>query len=485
MASVSDFEQTPSPSFHPDPVTRRQFLQAGSASLGVLAVEARAADGPKDKALRVGFGAADITPSVGMGMPGGFFKATGKGVRDPLWAVACVLHDGTTPVALVGTDTLFLPRATVEEARRNIQNETHIPEENVLIGASHTHTGGPVGPAHESGEDHAYLDRLARGITEAVSAAWKALQPVEIGVGTGQEGSISFNRRFLIRDGREVTHPGKPGSPHHAAIVRPAGPIDSDVGVLAARDARRQVAGVVVNFACHNTVMGGNLFSADYAGQLRKHLQAHYGVHTPVVFLLGACGDITQVDNLSPAHEFGPEYADMMGRKLAAEALRTIDHLTWLKEAPTAVATQTVLLSVRPETDPDRERPAFGLGSGKDIEPVYARGRKQVAELRRKTPKVPTEVQALRVGPLGIVSNGSEYFCDYGLRLKACSPFRPTWVVTLANDVLGYVPTPQALVSGGYEPRTTYWSRFAVDTGQLLLEAGLKALARVAPGSPG
>ena len=83
------------------------------------------------------------------------------------------------------------------------------------------------------------------------------------------------------------------------------------------------------------------------------------------------------------------------------------------------------------------------------------------------------------------MTNGSGYFCDYGLRIKRCSPLRPTWVVSLANEYIGYVPTAQAFVGGGYEPRTTYWSRFAVDTGQLLLEAGLKALARVAPASPG
>src|SRR5262249_26247663 len=94
--------------------------------------------------LQVGFAAADITPAVGMEMPGGFFKATGKGVRDKLWAVACVVYDGTTPVTLVGTDTLAIARVTVEEARRQIQKDTKIPGDNVLIGASHTHSGGPA-----------------------------------------------------------------------------------------------------------------------------------------------------------------------------------------------------------------------------------------------------------------------------------------------------------------------------------------------------
>src|SRR5205823_9467269 len=261
-------------------------------------------------------------------------RRTGKGVRDKLLAVACVVYDGTTPVALVGIDTLFVTRPTVEQARRLIQNETKIPGDNILIGASHTHSGGPVASCLGCDEDPAYLKKLVDGVRAAVGGAWKTLHAAEIGVGTGKEDTIAYNRRFLMRDGREITHPGKPGTPHHAAIVAPAGPTDPDVGVLAARNPKGQVTGVVVNFSCHSTVVGGDQFSPDYAGYLRKHLKARYGEHLPVVFLLGPCGDITQVDNMSMARESGPEYADTMGATLAAETIRTIGRLTWLKEAP-------------------------------------------------------------------------------------------------------------------------------------------------------
>src|SRR5206468_11207961 len=117
-----------------------------------------------------------------------------------------------------------------------------------------------------------------------------------------------FNRRFLMKDGREITHPGRPGTKYHDQIVRPAGPMDPDVGVLAVRKPGGAVVGVVVNFACHCTVVGGNQFSADYVAYLRKHLKAAYGEQTAVCFLNGACGDITQVDNMATAKEFGVEH---------------------------------------------------------------------------------------------------------------------------------------------------------------------------------
>lgn len=434
--------------------------------------------------LQVGFGVADITPEVGANIPGGFLPLKSTGVRDRLLAVACVVHDGTTPVALVGVDALFVPRDVTDAARRAIQKSTQITGENVLVGASHTHSGGPIVAVFSGTDsDSSYHGKVAEGVAAAVTAAWNSLHAAEIGVGTGHEPGISFNRRFLMRDGREITHPGKPGTPHHADIVAPAGPIDPDVGVLAVRSpgGGGKVIGVVVHFACHNTVVGGSLFSPDYVAFVRKHLKAHYGESVPVCFLLGPCGDITQVDNLSTSRDFGPEHADMMGAKLAAEAVRTINRMTWLKEAVTAATSDAVPLPIRSLPDPDRERPPFGLGSDSSpqVAEIYTRERQRVADERSRTPRISAEVQSLRIGPLGIAANGSEYFCDFGLRIKKASRHESTWVVSLANDYIGYVPTPQAFAAGGYEPRTARSSKLAPEAGQLIVEASLRTLRRV------
>jgi hypothetical protein len=90
-------------------------------------------------------------------------------------------------------------------------------------------------------------------------------------------------------------------------------------------------------------------------------------------------------------------------------------------------------------------------------------------------------VQALRIGPLGIATNGAEYFCEYALRIKKASASQPTWFVSLANEWIGYVPTAQAFVGGGYEPCTARSSKMSIETGQRLAEAALEALGRLAP----
>ncbi|HBI45077.1 MAG TPA: hypothetical protein DDY78_19795 [Planctomycetales bacterium] len=103
----------------------------------------------------------------------------------------------------------------------------------------------------------------------------------------------------------------------------------------------------------------------------------------------------------------------------------------------------------------------------------------KIAQMRIQVLTIPAEVQAIRIGPLGIATNGAEYFCEYGLRIKKASKHPTTWVVSLANELLGYVPTAQAFVAGGYEARTARSSKLAIDAGQLLLEGGLRALSRV------
>jgi hypothetical protein len=299
------------------------------------------------------------------------------------------------------------------------------------------------------------------------------LHPAEVGDGIGHEPSISFNRRFLMRSGRQVTHPGK----GNADIVKPAGPIDPDVGVLAARTPAGELLGLFVNFACHLTVLGGSGFTADYVCYLRESLRRHFKKpRLPVGFLLGAAGDVTQVDNLRPGREFGEDWARMFGLALAGETIQAVERMNWQKDAVIKAAQLLIPIPIRDAHEVDRQTPELGLGSGPAVAKIYARERVFVEEERARRPIVPCEVQAIRIGDLGIVTNGAEFFCQLGLDIKAASPFARTWVVSLANGWIGYVPTATAYYAGGYEPRTARSAKMAPGAGQALVEGAMGAL---------
>ena len=190
--------------------------------------------------IRTGFASRDITAPVGAESPGSFIRRVNRGVLDPLEVTAAVIDNGVRAVALVGVDALFVPRDLTQLAFDGIESRTDLGRGQVLIGASHTHCGGPVFDGLASQADSVYVASVAEALASAVAEAQESLEESEIGIGSDSEPGISFNRRFLMTDGIEITHPGKPGTEHHHKIVAPAGPIDPAVDVLAVRECAGQ-----------------------------------------------------------------------------------------------------------------------------------------------------------------------------------------------------------------------------------------------------
>src|SRR5262249_23320540 len=168
--------------------------------------------------------------------------------------------------------------------------------------------------------DPVYLRHVETAIVEAVAQAHRDRAPVLAGVGKGHEDKVAFNRRFKMKDGRTVTHPGKV----NPDILEPAGPIDPDVGVVGVWNKDRKLLGCIVTYACHATTSPGGI-SANYIYYLEKAVQGFFGKEAVVVFLAGASGDVTQVDNRSPyQHRNGERWAEFVGGRIGAEAVRVL-----------------------------------------------------------------------------------------------------------------------------------------------------------------
>ena len=60
------------------------------------------------------------------------------------------------------------------------------------------------------------------------------------------------------------------------------------------------------------------------------------------------------------------------------------------------------------------------------------------------------ELHVLRLGDVALATNPCELFLDYGLRIKARSRALQTFIVQLATDQIGYLPTAKAVAGGGY-----------------------------------
>ena len=444
---------------------------------GALLAQTRFQSNPS---MRVGFADADITPEIGMEQPGGYGKVFHKFVHDPCKARAAVFDDGRKAVAIVGLDALIVPRALVLGARKRIEARCGMPGDAVLINASHSHSSGPTGMvqpgefdsapelvrqlAYEksSAADPRYLKLVEDQIVDAVCRAHAGRADRQCGVGRGLEDKAAYNRRFRMKNGRTFTHPGQ-GNPE---ILKVAGPIDPEVGVIAAWDRAGWLAGCVVNYACHATASPGGI-SANWIYFMERAIRGMFGEQAVVVFVQGACGDITQVDNLSPyLRPSGLEDAQFVGGRVGAEAAKTMLAMARGSLAPVDFRSRVLKLERRVPA-PERVAKAMELVKQEPAkvgvtEWTFAKETVMLDHLIRREPVADVEVQAIQVGPAVFVSNPAEYFVEFGLEIKAKSRFDFTFPAELSNGCVGYVPTEEALsaAGGGYIGQPLHFNRY-------------------------
>lgn len=451
--------------------------------------------------LKVGFAERDITPEIGMEQPGGYGKSFHRSLHDPCKVRASVWDDGRQRVALVGLDALLIRRETVEKVRKEIHRRCGIAESAILISASHSHSSGPTGMIVRGEFDHAsplvqklayekssvadpkYLELLEKQLIDAVCAADASRQTAFVGVGKGIEDKVAFNRRFRMRSGLTMTHP-RQGNPD---ILEPAGPTDPEVGVIGAWNEQGKLVGCVVNFACHATTSPGGI-SANYIYYLEQAIRGFFGPDVVVVFLPGCCGDITQVDNLSPYAAPKPEqWAKLVGGRVGAEAVKVL--LTVEPGIVSPVISKTTMLNLgRRVPKPQRVKDCLELvarePTGDPTEWIFAKEIVLLDAIIQKQPRVDVEVQVVQIGPAVFVSNPAEYFVQHGLQIKQESPFPFTFPVELANGCVGYVPTEEALGprGGGYETRLTFYSNLEPTAGTQIMKAGIELTKQLRPG---
>ena len=207
------------------------------------------------------------------------------------------------------------------------------------------------------------------------------------------------------------------------------GRVNPEVGVVAAWDAKdpNKLLGCVVNFACHATAGPGGI-SANYIYYLEKVIQGYYGKDCVVVFVAGASGDITQVDNQSPfKNPDSDRWSQIVGGKVGAEALKVLLTMEHGDLGPVEARTRTWEIRRRPPS-PARVEAALAIvqGDRAKVDPTewtFAKETVLLDALLKKEPAAEVEVQAVQVGPAVFVTTPAEYFCRYGLEIKASSGF--------------------------------------------------------------
>jgi len=455
------------------PKLKALFLALLAAAL-LAGTAARAAE------LHAGRAAVKITPPKGMPMAGYYHVRLNEGTHDELWSKAIVLDYEGTRAALVALDLVAIPEHFVAEARNLIESRTGIAGSRVMISATHSHTGPSMGSRLQGSDAKAmkiaeeYHKALPGLIAESVEKAVADLQPATMSAGVGHEDSISFIRRFLMKDGSTGWNPGK----LNPEIVEPLGEIDPAVPVVYLETPEHKPLATYVNFANHLDTVGGMEYSADYPYTLSKMLAQLQGSDAVTAFTIGTAGNINHIDVKSGTPQKGNGEAARIGTILAGEVLRTFRHLEAV-EPGTIQGSRRVL---------PLETPAFTQADVKWAEGVVARYGKpgaspfydqvkafKVLELNERSGKpMDAEVQVITLGDqIAWVGLPGEIFVELGKELKIASPYPMTIIAELANGAVGYVPDRRAFPQGAYEVIS---SRVVAGSGEKMIDAAIDML---------
>lgn len=446
----------------------------------------------QERRLKAGVASPNITPPLGANLAGNMRNQVAKDVHDELHARCLVLDNGVAKLAFVIVDSCAVPGDVIASAKRQIEQHTGIPPHRVLVSATHSHSAPAAARLFQSDPDPAYVQFLAVRISDAVRRAIVRLQPARIGWGVGKEPSLLFNRRYTMQPGAIPADPfGRttdqvqmnPGV-GNGKIIRPAGPIDPDVCILGVTTMEGKPLCALGSYALHYVGAPGNTVSADYfsvwADEMGSRLQA--GPEFLGILANACSGNINGVNYMGPKpRQYAPfERVKEVAAKLAEESVRVWKGITFQDWVELDGTQEELDLGVRrPSAEEVAEAKELLKGAGDDLidrRQTYAR---ETVLLAGYPPRVKAPVQAMRIGSLGLATFPGEAFTELGLEVKQKSPFRPTFLIELANSYLGYIPTVEGHRQGGYETWRAKSSYLEVEAAPKMVAAALRGLTKL------
>jgi hypothetical protein len=447
---------------------------------------------PTDFALpyrhKIGAAEIDITPPAVMRMAGYFDERFATGMHDPLQAKAIVLRQRNKQVAMVFCDLVGISLNVTTNARAQASQKTGIPVPDIMICATHSHTGplfddvrdyyfhqaavakfgkDPHEPVH-------YPTFLTEKLVAVISEAQSKLHTADLEAGIATQENLTFNRRYWMKNGKVAFNPGQ----LNTNIVRPAGPTDTDVGILFLREpgAKHPFAGLTV-FAMHSDTVGGSEYSADYAYYLQQMLRSAFSEDFISAFAAGTCGDLNHINVNRKEAIKGFDVAERLGTTLGTTVKNA--HLTRITNPSFEVRSTTLQIPLQVPT-PEQLADAYSK-TNKIGDPDTPFTDKVILvknlDLARRGPTCPMEVQVLRLdSDTALVFLPCEIFVELGLAIKHASPFKKTIVISICNDRPSYVPTKKAFTEGSYEVTN---ARVKSGAGEMLVDAAIKLLDKV------
>jgi neutral ceramidase len=435
-----------------------------------------------DVGFRAGAAKVDITPPVGCWLEGIPRDQPSNAIHDPLYARALVIEQGKERICLVTCDLIGMSNEYARDVRTRIAEAIGSHLECVVVACSHTHSGPTMLGLFDPVEriDRQYLRDLSDRLVQVSRQAAQQLQPAQMGVGRGEETTISQYRRLWTRDGRIVMNWEEFPADQ---IVGPAEEGDPEIGVVRIDATRDGTIAVIFNYACHPNSLPGDNFTitADFPGYAADMIERTLG--GIALFTNGAQGSV-DIEGFQDRDFVGVE---RRGRALGKAVLQICEGIKEMERDPVIRSARHTFLMPYRKVAPElvawakeivarapREAVTLRDGISDEIKAEFI-----LKHVNRSEPDVDFELVGLRLGKAVFVTIPGEPFTEIGRRMKALAPDLQLYVIALANGYLGYIPTAKASVEGGYATDVASGAPFTENAEDLICENTTTLLTRL------
>jgi len=327
-----------------------------------------------------------------------------------------------------------------------------------------------LGIIEEDHVDKEYLDLLTSKFVELSQEAASNVEPALLGVGLGEETTVSEYRRLFTRDGGIVMNWEE--YPQEE-IVGPAEEGDPEVGVVKIVSTLGQTIAVIFNYACHPNSMPGDNFTitADFPGYAADLIEKELG--GVALFTNGAQGSV-DIEGFEGRDFAGVERRGQALGQVVLDVCREIK----VRPDPIIRSAQRVFLlpyrKIAPETL-EWARDVISKATGEAVtlrdgisDEIKADNILQ--HVNKSEPGVEFEMVGIRLGESAFFTIAGEPFTEIGKQMKALSASLQIHVIALANGYHGYISTAKASAEGGYATDVASGAYFVEDAEDLICQ---------------
>lgn len=422
----------------------------------------------EDIFLQAGFGRASIMPEGVVHLAGGdAAKRRSTYAKDTLYVTCVALRQDSQPILVYTMDLITADATNAEDAKAAIVQTTGLPENNIILNATHTHASVSIRSNWEGVQEYRKL--FCAAMVRAGVDALADLAPASVYYGDTMTERMTFVRHYKLSDGSYAG--ANFGNFKNGEVTGHSSEADGQLQIIRfARAGKKDI--LMTAFGAHGTFAStaDTYISADFPSPTREYIEAN--CDCLVAHFIAAAGDQVPNSRIKTEVRFNREQYREYGACLGQYVLDALPTLKMLEAAPIKLETKTVTypankekLHLLPYTDEviakakelgniHKETVALAQARGFSsyFEASMIKSRATAPESRDIT------LRTMTVGKLGFIFAPYEMFGTQGMFIKTHSPCDMTFIVTCSEGHKGYMPSRLGVEIGCYESCVTMFT---------------------------